>query len=82
MAESADHIRDAVQKILEEDHEGPFLVGDLVLITEVTNGEGVTNLLIVHNTDIAHWTEIGFLHDRLDAINQGNFILGDDDDST
>lgn len=77
MAEAADYIRDAILKFLDEDNEGPFLIGDLVLITEITNAEGVTNLLVVHNTEIAHWTEIGFLHDRLDAINQGNFILGE-----
>jgi hypothetical protein len=79
--DDADRIRNAIQEVLADDHpdgdEGPFLIGDLVLIAEVTDQDGSINLFTLHNTDITRWKEIGFLHDRLSEItNEGHFELG------
>ena len=79
--EDSDRIRDAIQNVLADDHpdgaDGPYLIGDLVLIAEVTDSGGEIQLFTLHNTDITRWKEIGFLHDRLSAItNEGHFELG------
>ncbi len=76
--DQADQIRDAIQAIFADDEpdDGPYMVGDLVLIAEVTSAAGETHLFTLHNTDIAYWKELGFLHDRLDSISKGRFELG------
>lgn len=76
----ADYVRDAILKVLEDDDEGPFMVGDLVLIAEITPADGETSLFTLHSDEISHWKELGFLHDRLAAINQGHFVLGGGDE--
>ncbi len=78
--QAADHIRDAVLKVLEDDDEGPFMIGDLVLIAEITPSHGEPHLLTLHNEDISHWKELGLLHDRLLSITQGHFVLGSSGD--
>lgn len=77
---ASDHIRDAVLKVVEDDEAGPFLIGDLLVIVEITTGDGTTNLLTIHNIEISYWKELGFLHNRLDSIAKGNFVLGEDVD--
>ena len=77
---AADHIRDAVLKVLEDHDNGPFLIGDLLVMTEITTAEGETNLLTIHNTEISYWKELGFLHSRLDSMAKGHFELGVDDE--
>jgi hypothetical protein len=79
-----DHIRDGIHKVLAEADDGPYLIGDVLVIAEITPIDGETNLLTMHNKDISHWKELGFLHDRIHSINSGNFSLGaaeDDDDA-
>lgn len=75
----ADRVRAAIQEIFtdDDDQDGPYMIGDIVLIAEVTNADGEIQLFTLHNTDIAPWKELGFLHDRLDSINRGHFELGE-----
>ena len=63
--DDADIVREAIQKILAEGDEGyePVMIGDLVLVAECTSIDGGTQLLVLHNTDIPRWKELGFLHD-------------------
>lgn len=75
--QAADHIRTAIQRIVEADDDGPYLIGDLVLIAEVTASDGSVNLITVHNVEISRWKELGFLHGRLHSINSDHFELGE-----
>ena len=75
-------IRDAVLGILMRDWDGPFMVGDVVLLAEITDSDGDTNLFTLHNTEITVWKEVGMLRWRLESISSGDFELEDDDEQT
>ncbi len=76
--EDSDRIRAAIQEIFadDDDQDGPYMIGDLVLIAEVTSADGEVQLFTLHNTDISRWKELGFLQDRLVSITEGHFELG------
>ena len=74
--EAADHIRDAVLKIMADNDEQPMMIGDLVTLAEFTDEDGNIQLLTVHNIEITRWKEVGMLSDRLLSINEGHFVLG------
>ena len=74
-----DRIKTAIQEILVEDGER-VMVGDLILIAEITPESGEMFLLTMHNNEITRWKELGFLHDRVLEINEGHFVLGGGDE--
>ena len=76
----ADHVRDAIRLIVDDQESENVMVGDLVLIAEVINGDGENQLMTLHNTEISRWKELGFLHDRITSIENGHFVLGGDDE--
>ena len=74
-----DRIKTAIQEILVEDGER-VMVGDLILIAEITPESGEMFLLTMHNKEITRWKELGFLHDRILEISEGHFVLGGGDE--
>ncbi len=76
-----DKIKTAIQEILVEDGGERVMVGDLILIAEITSESGEMFLLTMHNNEITRWKELGFLHDRVLEINEGHFVLGGGDES-
>ncbi len=75
-----DRIKTAIQEILVEDGGDRVMVGDLILIAEITPESGEMFLLTMHNNEITRWKEIGFLHDRILEISEGHFVLGGGDE--
>ncbi len=75
-----DRIKTAIQEILVEDGGERVMVGDLILIAEITPETGEMFLLTMHNNEITRWKELGFLHDRVLEINEGRFVLGGGDE--
>ncbi len=81
---NADYVRDAVTKIMSDDEDndkGPYLIGDLTLIAELTSPEGETHLFTLSSTNITSWKERGMLMCRLDRLTARTVVheLEDDD---
>ena len=74
-----DRIKTAIQEILVEEGDR-VMVGDLILIAEITPESGEMFLLTMHNNEITRWKELGFLHDRILEIGEGHFVLGGGDE--
>ena len=72
----ADRIREAIKVIVRDEEHEQVMVGNLILMAEVTGPSGQVELLTLHNTEITPWNELGMLHDRIANINQGHFELG------
>ena len=84
MEVAADLIRDAIAKIMIDDDdldEGPYMIGDLTLIAEMTSPEGETHLFTMSSTEITGWKERGMLMFRLDRLAARSVVheLEDDD---
>ena len=81
----ADLVRDAIAWIMAEDennNEGPYLIGDLTLIAEMTAPDGETHLFTLASTEMTAWKERGMLMFRLDRLTARSVVheLSDDDD--
>ena len=75
-----DRIATAIQEILAEDGDERVMIGDLILMAEITAETGEVFLLTMHTDDITRWKELGFLHDRILEITEGHFVLGGGDE--
>ena len=72
-----DHVRDAVAQIMaddEDNNEGPYLIGDLTLIAEMTSPDGETHLFTVTSGDMTAWKERGMLMFRLDRLSARSVV--------
>ena len=80
----ADRVRDAVAEIIRDDEdndEGPYMIGDITLIAELTSPEGATHLFTITSTEMTAWKERGMLSFRLDRLTARSVVheLEDDD---
>ncbi len=64
----SDYIRDAIAKILIDDDVGPYMIGDLIILAEMTSSRGTIELFILSSDDMTVWKERGMLADRLDDL--------------
>lgn len=74
--EDADRIRAAIRDIIEEEDYKDMMVGDLILLAEVTGSSGAMEMITIHNIEMARWKELGMLHNRIMSISEGGFVLG------
>ena len=68
---AADLVRDAIAQIMAEDEDmdkGPYLIGDVTLMAELTSPEGEVHIFTISNTDMTVWKERGMLMHRLDRL--------------
>ena len=84
MDTNADLIRGAIAQIMIDDDDfdgGPYMIGDLTLIAEMTSPEGETHLFTMSSTEITGWKERGMLMNRLDRLTARSVVheLEDDD---
>ena len=79
-----DHVRDAVAQIMaddEDNEEGPYMIGDLTLVAELTSEEGETHLFTLTSDEMTARKERGMLSFRLDRLTARSVVheLEDDD---
>ena len=80
----ADHVRDAIAQIIADDDDnddGPYMIGDLTLIAELTTPEGNTNLFTMASTEMTAWKERGMLMFRLDRLSARSVVHEQEDDN-
>jgi hypothetical protein len=75
-----DQIKTAIMEILADDDGDRVMIGDFLLIAEITPESGEMFLLTMHNNEMTRWKELGFLHDRVLEIGEGHFVLGGGDE--
>ena len=78
----ADLVRDAIAQIVaddEDNEEGPYLIGDLTLIAEMTSPEGETHLFTLASTEMTAWKERGMLMFRADRLSARSVVNELDD---
>jgi hypothetical protein len=63
-------------------HAGePVLVGNFVVLAEITDENGKRGVFVAHNEDIPEWSEVGLLQWRLMGIqSEGHLIIADEEE--
>ncbi len=80
--EPADRVRDAIAQIIADDEDnddGPYMIGDMTLIAELTTPEGKTNLFTLSSTEMTAWKERGMLMFRLDRLSARSVVHEQED---
>ncbi len=80
----ADYVRDAIQQVMADDppdEDGPYMIGDLTLMAEMTSKNGETHIFTLSSTEMTAWKERGMLMFRLDRLTARSVVheLEDDD---
>ncbi len=80
----SDHVRNAIAQVMADDppdDDGPYVIGDLTLIAELTSKEGETHLFTLTSDEMTAWKERGMLSFRLDRLTARSVVneLEDDD---